>query len=110
MRNRFKYIKNVTPEYIGRSLAIFGAVHLATIVCGKFKLLTLEVRHRDSTRSCVSTNGSADSAYRKCISMSFPYGGAVFYIFLKQYVGKTGVSKVNKAWKSLCRYSGLSAV
>lgn len=68
-------------------------LRLATIACGKFKLLTLEVRHCDSTRSCVSTNGSADSAYRKCISMSFPYGGAVFYIFLKQYVGKTGVSE-----------------
>lgn len=25
VRNRFKYIKNVTPEYIGRSSAIFGA-------------------------------------------------------------------------------------
>ena len=44
MRNRFKYIKNVTPEYIGRSSAIFGAVAAATMpVCSFILAMVVDV-------------------------------------------------------------------
>ena len=44
VRNRFKYIKNVTPEYIGRSSAIFGAVAAATMpVCSFILAMVVDV-------------------------------------------------------------------
>lgn len=44
MRNRFKYIKNVTPEYIGRSSAIFGAVASATMpICSFILAMIVDV-------------------------------------------------------------------